>query len=158
MKKKFIIVHSCSFISKAKAETKAKSKAKAFFVLSFSFYIRSSLHVSKHFLCQFFQLGKSPAKFELGCQVQTWQTSRKELVENILRPKNLAAKFELGRNRAKFKLGCQVQNLAKKLKLGRIICHMCGSTIAYNMVCPQQKTCYFFLASTVPHSHTKHLH
>ena len=54
------------------------------------------------FCCQIFQLGTSPAKFELGCQVcklvsqvQSWQTSWKELVENI--PKTLAAKLELGR-------------------------------------------------------------
>jgi hypothetical protein len=61
--------------------------------------------------------------FKLDSQVQTWQTSQKELVENILRSTNLAAKLELGRPHAKFEFGCQVQNMAKTEKRGRIKCH-----------------------------------
>jgi hypothetical protein len=91
-------------------------------VLSSSFNIWTRLHVSKHALlvsfAKFFKMATwlpsliLAAKFELGCQVgsqvQTWQTSQKKVMENILRPENLAAKLELGRAWAKFKLGCHV--------------------------------------------------
>ncbi len=74
-------------------------------VLSCSFYIRSRLHILKYALlvsfANFFISAtwlpslNLAAKFELGSQVgsqvQTWHTSRKELMGNILRPNNLAA-------------------------------------------------------------------
>jgi hypothetical protein len=73
-----------------------------FFLVLFTFGVD---YVSKHALlvsfAEFFNFAtwlpslNLAAKFELGSQVgsqvQTWQTSRKELVEILLRPKNLAA-------------------------------------------------------------------
>jgi hypothetical protein len=68
-------------------------------VLSCSFYIWRRLQITClktcpiSFLCQIFQLGMSPAKFELGCQVFRSQYVFHMFLPQHLPSLNLAAKF-----------------------------------------------------------------